>query len=84
MDVSRVAVTVERPRGITLHAPDSTRLIGFDNAHGGIKPEGARFLHAGKKYAYDHKHRHATDSGAHYEFETAYLLPCICSIIQGG
>jgi len=78
MDVSRVAVTVERPHGIkyslTLHAPDSTRLIGFDNAHGGIKPEGSRFLHAGKKYAYDHKHRNATDVGVLYEFDTAYQL----------
>ncbi len=66
MEVSRVAVTVERPHGIkyslTWHAPDSTRLIGFDNAHGGVKPEGSRFLHAGKKYAYDHRHRHADDA----------------------
>ena len=78
MDVSRVAVTVERPHGIkyslTLHAPDSTRLMGFDNAHGGIRPEGSRLLHAGKKYAYDHRHRHATDAGVLYEFDTAYQL----------
>jgi hypothetical protein len=78
MDVSRVAVTVERPHGIkyslTLHAPDSTRLLGFDNAHGGIKPEGSRFLHAGKKHPYDHKHRNATDAGVLYEFDTAYQL----------
>lgn len=50
----QVAASSERPHGIkyslTLHAPDGTRLLGFDNAHGGIKPEGARFLHAGKKY----------------------------------
>jgi len=36
MDVARVGVTPERPHGIkyslTLHAPDGTRLIGFDNA----------------------------------------------------
>jgi hypothetical protein len=35
-----------RPNGIryslTLHAPDNTRLIGFDNAHG-VKPVGSRF-----------------------------------------
>jgi hypothetical protein len=78
MEVSRVAVTAERPHGIkyslTLHAPDSTRLIGFDNAHGGIKPEGSRFLHAGKKYPYDHRHRNATDTGVLYEFNTAYQL----------
>ena len=78
MDVARVAVTLERPHGIkyslTLHAPDGTRLIGFDNAHGGIKPEGSRFLHVGKKYPYDHKHRHVTDGGVLYEFDTAYQL----------
>ncbi len=78
MDVARVPVTVERPHGIkyslTLHAPNSTRLIGFDNAHGGVKPEGSRFLHAGKKYPYDHKHRSATDAGVLYEFDTAYQL----------
>jgi hypothetical protein len=78
MDVARVAITTERPHGIkyslTLHAPDGTRLIGFDNAHGGIKPEGSRFLHTGKKYPYDHKHRHVTDSGVLYEFDTAYQL----------
>ncbi len=78
MEVSRVAVTTESPHGIkyslTLHAPDSTRLIGFDNAHGGIKPEGSRFLHAGKKYPYDHRHRNATDTGILYEFDTAYQL----------
>jgi len=78
MNVSRVAVTAERPHGIkyslTLHAPDSTRLIGFDNAHSGIRPEGSRFLHVGKKYPYDHRHRNATDSGVLYEFDTAYQL----------
>jgi outer membrane receptor for Fe3+-dicitrate len=78
MEVSRVEVTAERPHGIryslTLHAPDSTRLIGFDNAHGGVKPEGAHFKHAGKKYPYDHRHRHADDAGVHYAFDTAYQL----------
>ena len=47
MEVSRVDVTAERPHGIryslTLHAPTSERLMGFDNAHGGFKPEGSRF-----------------------------------------
>lgn len=78
MDVTRVAVTPERPHGIkyslTLHAPDGTRLIGFDKAHGGIKPEVSRFLHVGKKYPYDHKHRDVTDGGVLYEFDTAYQL----------
>jgi hypothetical protein len=78
MEISRVAVTNERPHGIkyslTLHAPDSTRLMGFDNAHGGVKPVGSRFLHAGKKYPFDHRHRHADDAGVLYEFDTAYQL----------
>jgi Family of unknown function (DUF6516) len=78
MDVSRVAVTAERPHGIkyslTLHAPYGSRLMGFDNAHGGIKPAGSRFLHAGKQYPYDHRHRNAADSGITYEFNTAYQL----------
>jgi hypothetical protein len=46
MEVARVTVTAEPPHGIryslTLHAPDNTRLIGFDNAHG-VKPVGSRF-----------------------------------------
>ena len=44
MEVSRVDVTAERPHGIryslTLHAPTSERLMGFDNAHGGFRPRG--------------------------------------------
>ena len=78
MEVSRVRATEERPHGIkyslTLHAPDNTRLVGFDNAHGGVRPEGSHFKHAGKKYPFDHRHRHAKDEGVLYEFETAYQL----------
>lgn len=77
MEASRAAATPERPHGIryslTLHAPDNTRLIGFDNAHG-VKPEGSPFKHAGKRYPYDHRHRHAKDDGVLYEFDTAYQL----------
>jgi hypothetical protein len=77
MEVSRVQVTTERPHGIryslTLHAPDNTRLIGFDNAHS-VRPAGSRFKHAGKKYPYDHRHRHVRDEGVPYEFDTAYQL----------
>ena len=77
MEVRSVPVTAERPHGIryslTLHAPDNTRLMGFDNAHG-VKPEGTHFKHAGKKFAYDHRHRHAFDVGVLYEFDTAYQL----------
>ena len=77
MEVSSVDVTTERPHGIryslTLHAPDNTRLIGFDNAHS-VKPSGSRFKHAGKRFPYDHRHRHDTDEGVLYEFDTAYQL----------
>ena len=77
MEVSSVDVTTERPHGIryslTLHAPDNTRLIGFDNAQS-VKPSGSRFKHAGKRFPYDHRHRHATDEGVLYEFDTAYQL----------
>jgi len=77
MEVSSVDVTAERPHGIryslTLHAPDNTRLIGFDNAHN-VRPAGSRFKHAGKRFPYDHRHRHALDEGVLYEFDTAYQL----------
>ena len=77
MEVARVDVTDERPHGIryslTLHAPDNTRLIGFDNAHG-VRPTGSRFKHAGKRFPYDHRHRHALDEGVLYEFDSAYQL----------
>jgi hypothetical protein len=56
-----------------MHAPDNTRLIGFDNAHS-VRPAGSRFKHAGKKHPYDHRHRHALDEGVLYEFDTAYQL----------
>jgi hypothetical protein len=77
MEVCRVAVTAERPHGIkyslTLHGPDNTRLLGFDNAHS-VKPLGSHFKHAGKSYPYDHRHRHVLDEGVLYGFDTAYQL----------
>ena len=77
IEVSRVEITPHRPHGIkyslTLHGPDSQRLMGFDNAHA-VAPTGSRFKHAGNKYAYDHRHRHARDEGVLYEFNAAYQL----------
>lgn len=77
MEVSSVDVMAERPHGIkyslTLHAPDNTRLIGFDNAHS-VRPAGSRYGHAGRRFPYDHRHRHALDEGVLYEFDTAYQL----------
>ena len=78
IDAVKVKVTQERPHGIkyslTLHGPDGTRLMGFDNAHGGVRPAGSRFKHAGLFYPFDHRHRHAGDQGVAYEFDTAYKL----------
>ncbi len=56
--ITRVPPTAERPHGLsysfTLHAPDGTRLIGFDNAHD-VPPRGSRFKRRGD--ATDHWHR---------------------------
>jgi hypothetical protein len=45
-EIERVAASRRRPHGLsyslTLHAPDGSRLIGFDNAHG-ADPVGFRF-----------------------------------------
>ena len=51
--------TATIPHGIgyslTLHRPDSTRILGFDNAHA-LRPAGNPFKHVGQVFAYDHKH----------------------------
>lgn len=77
-DVKRVAVTEERPWGLryslTLHAPDGLRLMGYDNAHGGVKPPGSAFKVAGKRFPFDHRHRYPTDPGVYYEFRSGYKL----------
>ena len=57
--------------GLTLHAPDNTRLMGFDNAHS-VKPSGSHFKHAGKQYPYDRRHRHISDEGVLYPFDNGY------------
>lgn len=76
MEVTSVPVTAERPHGIRYlrHCMRRTlRLIGFDNAHG-VEASDSRFKHAGKRFPYDHRHRHALDEGVLYEFDTAYQL----------
>ena len=74
-DITRVAATAERPHGLsysfTLHAPDGTRLIGFDNAHG-VLHKGSRFKRRGD--ATDHWHRTEKDSGRPYVFTDAQSL----------
>lgn len=68
-EIKRIRATERRPHGIsysfTLHAPDGTRLIGFDNAHmpprSGVRPA-------------DHWHRTGTDPGRPYDFKDVDTL----------
>lgn len=74
-EVKRVEATKKRPYGLsyslTLHAPDKTRLIGFDNAHG-VPALGSRFKQ--RPQANDHWHRTEDDPGRPYEFKDAATL----------
>jgi hypothetical protein len=73
------AWTVEPKEGIphgiryslTLHDPNGTRVLGYDNSHAiGAPKKGF----AGRRLEYDHVHRHAKDKGAPYEFSGADQL----------
>ena len=74
-EIKRVESTSERPHGLsysfTLHAPDGTRLVGFDNAHS-VPAKGARFKRA--QPASDHWHRTENDAGRPYAFKDAESL----------
>jgi hypothetical protein len=74
-EIERVEATKDRPHGLsysfTLHAPDGTRLVGFDNAHG-VPAKGSRFKP--KPPARDHWHRTEIDPGRPYEFKDAETL----------
>ena len=74
-EIERVKATKERPHGLyysfTLHAPDGTRLIGFDNAHS-VPATGGRFKR--KPSVSDHWHRTEIDPGRLYEFKDAETL----------
>lgn len=63
------------PHGIsyslTLHAPDGSRLMGYDNAHP-VKAGKSRF--SGRRLVFDHRHRHAEDKGTPYQFQSASQL----------
>jgi Family of unknown function (DUF6516) len=73
--IRRVEATEERPHGLsysfTLHAPDGTRLIGFDNAHGAASRRSG--FRAGSP-ASDHWHRTEHDPGRPYAFKDAETL----------
>ncbi|AKS23473.1 MAG: hypothetical protein C75L2_00840003 [Leptospirillum sp. Group II 'C75'] len=72
----RTNPTAEVPHGIryslTLHEPDGTRILGYDNAHG-VKPPG-KFKYAGRIMTHDHTHRYKEDKGIPYEFQDAQQL----------
>ena len=61
----KVAADEHIPHGVryalTLHDRHGARLLGYDNAHAVKPPKRNRF--AGRRLAYDHKHRHARDKG---------------------
>ena len=74
-EIARVKATTNRPHGLsysfTLHAPDGTRLVGFDNAHD-VPARGSRFKH--RTESTDHWHRTEKDPGRSYEFKDAETL----------
>lgn len=76
LEAWEVDVSVQIPHGIryslTLHEPHGKRILGYDNAHGTKLP--GKFKYAGRILAHDHKHRHASDKGVHYEFKDAQTL----------
>jgi hypothetical protein len=76
LEAWRVKATEGVPHGVryslTLHEPYGKRILGYDNAHP-VKPP-RKFRFAGRRLAFDHKHRHASDKGVPYEFQDAQQL----------
>ena len=74
-EIARVTATTNRPHGLsysfTLHAPDGTRLVGFDNAHG-VALAGSKFRR--RPATVDHWHRTEDDPGRPYAFKDAATL----------
>jgi hypothetical protein len=74
-DIKRIEPSRNRPHGLsysfTLHAPDGTRLLGFDNAHE-VAVVGSRFKR--RSQVSDHWHRSEGDVGRPYEFRDAETL----------
>jgi hypothetical protein len=71
-----VEATRHMPHGVryslTLHDKYGKRVLGYDNAHE-VKPP-KKFKYAGRRWPYDHRHRHMTDKGEPYEFKDAQQL----------
>jgi hypothetical protein len=74
-NIMRVEATAARPHGLsysfTLHAPDGTRLIGFDNAHS-VPVARSRFKPS--PATSDHWHRTKEDPGRTYAFKDVDTL----------
>ena len=75
-DAKQVEATTMVPHGVsyslTLHRPDNTRILGFDNAHA-VKPKGNPYKYAGQIFPYDHKHPYLKSS-IPYQFDSAEKL----------
>ena len=71
--VLRTEVTPDRPQGLsyslTLHAPDGTRLVGFDNAHPIRGRRGP-----GRRARVESDHRHRLRSVQPYDYTDAATL----------
>ncbi len=74
-EIRRVEAEAARLHGLrysfTLHGPDGSRLVGFDNAHA-VPALGSRFKERAGEY--DHWHRSETDTGRPYKFVDAEAL----------
>jgi Family of unknown function (DUF6516) len=74
-EIERIEATPRAPHGLsysfTLHAPDGTRLVGFDNTHS-VPARGSRFKR--RSEASDHWHRTENDPGRPYQFRDAQTL----------
>jgi len=74
-EIKRAKTTKKRPHGLsysfTLHAPDGSRLVGFDNAHS-VPVPGSSLKR--QPPASDHWHRTENDPGRPYEFKDTETL----------
>lgn len=72
-DVKQVPPSTERPHGLdyslTLHAPDGTRIVGFDNAHPVSTASGPA-----RRSRMSQDHRHVYRSIKPYEYTDAARL----------
>ena len=74
-EIKRVNPVAHRPHGLsysfTMHRPDGTRILGFDNAHA---PPRRRSKTGRRRKAHDHWHRTAGDEGRPYNYRGAAQL----------